>query len=59
VKRPKDCPNKCDVVQLRGREIYGILVKVDDRNWAWVNWCIGKGPMICHLFELAKVKINK
>lgn len=57
MKQPKDCPAKCDVVQLRGREAYGILTRIDDRNWSWVRWHIGRGPTICHLFELRRVNV--
>jgi len=62
-KKPKDCPEIGDRVQLRGNPAIGgslpvgTLKNVDTESyWARVKWDAG-GPVICHLFELKKVPV--
>lgn len=56
-KTPPNSPSKGDTVKLRGRgDRTGVLVKLNEENkWSTVEWTDGKGPRICHLFELEKV----
>lgn len=54
-KKPKDIPQIGDRVELRGRNIFGVLQNYDTENyWASVKWETN-GPVICHLHELKKV----
>lgn len=40
------------LVRLRGRNLTGVIHRVNQR-WVWVIWDDrGKGPIICHQFEL-------
>lgn len=58
-KEPPNLPSVGDAVKLRGHSSRGILQRLDeDRKWAWVSWDNGlaKGPRICHLYELEKVR---
>lgn len=53
-KPPVNTPAPGDRVKLRGRDSIGVLDRVDSRLWSWVKWA-GRGPTICHLFELEKL----
>jgi hypothetical protein len=55
-KKPKDCPEIGDRVEMRGRrDQRGTLVQVDtDDQWSHVKWDTS-GPVLVHLFELRKI----
>jgi len=56
-KSPPDLPEKGDYVRLRSDvETGGWLSSYNpENNWARVIWERGKGPTLCHRFELMKI----
>jgi hypothetical protein len=59
-KPPRPPPNTPDVgdrVRLRGRDPRGVLSRVDERKWSWVDWDADAvaGPKIVYLFELERI----
>lgn len=57
-KPPPNLPARKDRVHQRGRrDRLGTLEKMDDETlWTTVSWDDGKGPRMCHLYELEKAQ---
>jgi hypothetical protein len=56
MKVPKDSPTAIgERVVLRGRGASGVVSKIDEGGWVWVDWDEGvRAPKICFVSELAK-----
>jgi hypothetical protein len=59
-RAPPNTPSVGDRVKMRGREVFGILRKINNINWAKVEWDNDShGPVLCHLFELERMEKDK